>query len=203
MSEKPSTRRYNRNQEAIVQQAREIIVEGGVEKLSMRTLADALDYSPSALYKYFDNKESLIGAVAHQGLQDLSEMLEAATVQAESYTDKALAAGRAYLQFAYKNPQLYLTMFNSPIYPTNAGAVAEAASDRAFMVMVNIFERGIAAGEFAQKPGYGAMEMAFHAWITVHGAVMLRSTGSAPLEFFDVTTDRVLQILVENMREMS
>lgn len=199
MSIKPRTRRFNRNYEAILDTARKIIAEMGVENLSVRLLADALHYSPSALYKYFDNRDALIGAVAHQGLDELENTLQTAFDSTSDYKDKARATGRAYLEFARANPNLYLVIFNGPIYPSDEGVTAQASQNSAFGVMIRLFEEGIAAGAFAAREDYGAMEMAFHAWVTVHGIVMLRATGTAPQPMFDTLAERILDELIDNL----
>jgi len=56
----PSERRYEKTRQGILSAARTLLLEGGVEAISMRTLADKVDYSPAALYKYFANKEEII-----------------------------------------------------------------------------------------------------------------------------------------------
>lgn len=196
---RPAIRRYNRNRDAILDAARAIIVEGGIDSLSMRSLADALDYSPSALYKYFDNKDDLIQGVALQGLAELGETIENASAGKPSYTEKVLATGHAYLEFAYTNPQLYAVMFNTQRPPHDDPHAAPPEEGDAFMVMVRLFQAAIESGEFIARDGYGAMEMAFHAWVTVHGAVMLRATGTAPLPLFDEMTERVLHALIKSM----
>lgn len=196
---KPSTRRYQRNQQAILETARQMIVEQGAEQLSMRKLADALDYSPSALYKYVDSKEDLLTEIALQGLQELAEVLRAASEAQGSYPQKAFATGRAYLQFADENPQLYLLMFTSQGHVTDESIVEQAPVDEAFQVMIDLFHAGIEAGAFQSRPGYGALEMAYHAWITVHGVVMLRASLTAPLAQFEDMVERILRAFVSGL----
>lgn len=59
----PSERRYEKTRQGILNAARSILLEDGVEAISMRTLADKVDYSPAALYKYFANKDEIIEAL--------------------------------------------------------------------------------------------------------------------------------------------
>ncbi|GGH34990.1 TetR family transcriptional regulator [Microbacterium album] len=58
----PRTGRYDR--EAIVDTALRLLEETGLPDLSMRRLAAALGVQPSALYWHFENKQSLLAAVA-------------------------------------------------------------------------------------------------------------------------------------------
>lgn len=49
----PRERRAQRTRDAILEAARGIISKKGVEALSIRSIADAIDYSPAGLYEYF------------------------------------------------------------------------------------------------------------------------------------------------------
>ena len=51
---------YARTQQAILDAARAIIHEQGPDKLSMRAIADRIDYSPAGLYEYYGSKEEII-----------------------------------------------------------------------------------------------------------------------------------------------
>ncbi len=199
MTLKPGARRHNRNQNAILHMARRMVAEGGVENLSMRTLAEALDYSPSALYKYFDSKEDLLKTIALHGLDELAAVLRTAVESEETFPDRLRAAGQAYLAFAYANPQLYAVMFSVVLPGSHPSGGDAPPADDAFRVMMDLFEAGIRAGAFKARPGYGAVEMAFHAWITVHGIVTLRAANRAPQPLFDLAAARILQAMVDNM----
>ena len=62
----PSERRYEKTRQGILSAARNLLLEGGTDAISMRTLADKVDYSPAALYKYFANKEEIIEALRQE-----------------------------------------------------------------------------------------------------------------------------------------
>lgn len=203
MTLKPSAIRHNRNRDMILSTARSIIAEGGIDSLSMRTLADAIDYSPSALYKYFDNKEALIYAIALQGLDELAQALHTAIDSHDDYFDKFAATGRAYLAYAFANPELYKLMFSSPLYEVHTDFISAAQHEDAFQVMVGLFKAGIEAGVFKARPDYGAFEMAFHSWVTVHGLVMLWVTGNVPLPDFEMMVERISQAMVLSMGKSS
>jgi AcrR family transcriptional regulator len=55
----PAERRRLKVRDAIIGAAEEIFAEEGEAGLSMRRIAERIDYSPAALYKYFDSKEAL------------------------------------------------------------------------------------------------------------------------------------------------
>ncbi len=56
----PQARRQAQTRQNIMTNARRMIVEQGTHFLSIRALADRIDYTPVALYKYFSSKDELI-----------------------------------------------------------------------------------------------------------------------------------------------
>jgi hypothetical protein len=46
----------------------------------------------------------------------------------------------------------------------------------AYGILVQAIQRGIDAGAFPVRPGFGLDEMAYAAWTLVHGMAMLRTT---------------------------
>jgi len=50
--------------DAILQAAAKIIVEEGYEKLSMRKIAGAIDYTPTTIYLYYEDKAQIVGDIA-------------------------------------------------------------------------------------------------------------------------------------------
>ncbi|MCB0147914.1 MAG: TetR/AcrR family transcriptional regulator, partial [Caldilineaceae bacterium] len=72
----PRTKRRLRTKQAILDAARAIIVEDGLPALSMRTLADRIDYSPAGLYEYFGGKEEIVAAVCDEGQHYLFEAMD-------------------------------------------------------------------------------------------------------------------------------
>ncbi len=49
--------------EAIVREAGSIVATSGTDALTIRAVADALEYSPGALYEYFDSEEAILLAL--------------------------------------------------------------------------------------------------------------------------------------------
>lgn len=64
--------------EEILATARELVVAGGVEALTLHRVAKALSYVPAALYRYFPSKEALVAALIGQALDELGDSLHTA-----------------------------------------------------------------------------------------------------------------------------
>jgi AcrR family transcriptional regulator len=53
----------------IVTAARDLLLEQGLSGLSMRSIADRIEYSPATIYLYFKDKDELVGEVVHTGFE--------------------------------------------------------------------------------------------------------------------------------------
>ncbi len=201
----PRTKRRLRTKQAILDAARAIIVEDGLPALSMRTLADRIDYSPAGLYEYFGSKEEIVGAVCDEGQSFLFEAMDQVDKSLPP-TDYLDGIGLAYIGFALEHPDYFLVMFTAAPPPEMAGATAEevhammTGEGSAYGILVNAIQRGIDAGIFRVRPGFGRDEMAYAAWTLVHGIAMLRTTALRHFPTDLAASDRhVLQNFVRGL----
>jgi AcrR family transcriptional regulator len=177
----PRTRRHLRTRQAILDAALEIINQDGPEALSMRTLAERIDYSPAGLYEYFGGKEEIISAVCEEGQRALHEAMSQVdpTLPPSAYLYEI---GQAYIRFALAHPDYFLMMFTlTPPAPTSymsPESQPEAAQSEptAYDILVQAVQRGLDAGAFHERPGFGLEEITYAAWALVHGMAMLRVT---------------------------
>lgn len=97
----------------IVAAAREIAEREGWSAVTIRRLADEIEYSQPVLYSHFENRDAIVGAVAVGGFQEIAKALrEAASGSSGQRGLKNVAV--AYLDFALRCPALYDAMFNLP-----------------------------------------------------------------------------------------
>ena len=94
----------------IVEAAREIFAAGGEEALTLRRVAERIEYSATAIYLHFKNKEALVTELCMADFATFSRKL----VQAERTADplerlKKVAAG--YVDFGLQHPGQYRAMF--------------------------------------------------------------------------------------------
>ena len=190
---KPRQRRSVRTREAILDAARQIIMAEGVEALSMRTLAEAADYSPAALYRYFSSKEEIVEAIRQEGFALSNDLMERwFSAEGLSPLERLAGAGRAYLDFAATHPQHYRLMFDtSGIHPDT---VAGVAGDPEFAGLIGFVQAAVDSGELRLVGGYTPATLAFHIWITVHGIAMLRlSVFRGQQSGLDTLVDQIFQ----------
>jgi AcrR family transcriptional regulator len=95
----------------ILNSARELFIDNGYEKFSMRGLAEKIDYSPTTIYLYFKNKDDLLFAVCEEvAEQFLTKLSHIRSVQSKPL--EALRQAMLYLvEFAFDNPNQYKVFF--------------------------------------------------------------------------------------------
>ena len=94
--------------------ARKIAAREGWSTVTIRRLAEEIEYSQPVLYSHFENRDAIVAAVAIEGFQELATALrEAAHPSADRRTALCNVA-TAYLGFAYEHPALYEAMFTMP-----------------------------------------------------------------------------------------
>jgi len=170
---KTSTRqvRHERNRTEILAAARRLVVERGVDALSLREVARRAGYAPAAVYTYFESREALIAAVGSDATTSMAAYLEAVPRDG-SARERLVALADAYVRFAAEEPERYRAAFGrlSVALPSWAefARVAEP-----FTLIVEAFAEGIADGEFTSPEGADAMALGL--WTLVHGAADLRS----------------------------
>jgi AcrR family transcriptional regulator len=86
----------------------------GWESVTVRRLADEIEYSQPVLYSHFENRDAIVGAVALDGFGEMVTALRAA-IQTFSTPEEALeGVATAYLDFAFDRPAMYEAMFVLP-----------------------------------------------------------------------------------------
>jgi AcrR family transcriptional regulator len=193
------SRRRERTRAAILESARELVLEQGAERLSLRKVAARADYSPAALYRYFRDKEELVGAAAEEALRALADYF--AEVPSELPPgERIIALGLRYLDFARDEPELFTLIFTRlPIQFATWDEFVEHAWP--FSVLLDEVRKGVRAGELQVGLGRGAAELAYGCWAFVHGLAMLRLTRMRGVETdFDALHRVLVRAWVRSLR---
>lgn len=107
-------RRVRQKQEvrsAILTTAWQMVKNEGWQSLSIRKIADAIEYSVPVIYDHFENKEAILFEFLKQGFSLLSQKLEAAKAKHTKPEDQIRAMADAYWNFALRNKEYYKLMF--------------------------------------------------------------------------------------------
>src|ERR1700761_4724635 len=96
---------------SIMKAALHIAKEEGWEALSMRKIADAIEYTAPIIYEYFENKDALMYELTRTGYLILNQKLEEARDQHDTPEKQLEAMWVAYWNFAFLKKELYQLMF--------------------------------------------------------------------------------------------
>lgn len=112
----PRERREREREEIrtrILDAARELFASEGVESVTMRRIADRIEYSPTAIYFHFRDKESLLAELCDYDFRNFAHGFTV-IAQIPDPVARLRAAGRSYVQFGLTNPSHYRLMFMTP-----------------------------------------------------------------------------------------
>lgn len=162
----------------IVEAARDIISESGLDALSMRSIAERIEYSPGTIYLYFKDKDALLNEVILAGFETLREFIDAEMAKVTPEANPALqhrALGRAYVKFALENTAYFRVMFELPTVPQLECAKAKIDQDiPRDNMLVDAVQRAIDAEMYRIKD---AETGALVAWGLLHGLTSLHLSG--------------------------
>ena len=95
---------------AILDAARELFVQHGYESVTMRKIAEKIEYSPTAIYQHFADKETLIQELCALDFSTLASSFQR-LVAVSDPIERLREIGSQYLSFAKGNPNHYRWMF--------------------------------------------------------------------------------------------
>ena len=95
----------------ILDAALQIVKEEGWQALSMRKIADVIEYTAPIIYEYFSNKEAILLELNRKGFLILAKDLREAKSKHRLPAKQLEAMWEAYWTFAFANKELYQGMF--------------------------------------------------------------------------------------------
>ena len=98
----------------IIAAARVIAEREGWSAVTIRRLAEEIEYSQPVLYSHFENRDAIVTAVAIQGFQELTVALREAGRESTGQRNALENVAVAYFGFAFRRPALYEAMFILP-----------------------------------------------------------------------------------------
>jgi AcrR family transcriptional regulator len=180
--------------EQILRVARDMVMREGFAALSMRKLADAVEYAPATLYLHFENRDAIARELCVRGFQDLLAMLEPAAA-VEEPVERLSGIAEAYVRFGLEQPETYRLLFmEDPKLSTALFSDAEGAGPRSFAVLGRAFEDLKAAGRLAEDAD--PARLAEVLWAGMHGIVSLRLTCAG---FRHSPPDELARVLVTTL----
>jgi AcrR family transcriptional regulator len=156
----------------ILEAAKQIFIEEGFEKASIRAISDRIEYSPATIYLYFKDKNELLFAIHELGFEKLLGEMSSAIDGITDPMEQLRRRGYAYMKFAFENPEMYDLMFiqNAPI-DTLKNHEVWSCGEQNFTLLCETIQSCIDANLIRIKDlNVAAMSI----WSFMHGLVSLR-----------------------------
>lgn len=99
----------------ILDAASELFVKEGFENVSMRRIADKIEYSPTTIYLYFKDKAELLENVCQETFSRLIQRMSKLIEQPGDPVERLKRGLIAYIEFGLENPHHYRATFMMPI----------------------------------------------------------------------------------------
>ncbi|MEM6262890.1 MAG: TetR/AcrR family transcriptional regulator, partial [Bacteroidota bacterium] len=156
--------------ELILATARQLFLKHGFDAVSLRKIADELEYSPGTIYLYFKNKAELFFAIHQQGFDEFYLRMKSADT-IEHPLERMRELGHIYLKFAIDNPEFYDLMFiNRMPVSFEEGETGWESGMKTYSCLKETVAACIEAGHFSYQD---VEQTAFYIWTHMHGMASL------------------------------
>jgi AcrR family transcriptional regulator len=191
--------------ERILDAARTLFAEQGYEAVTMRKIADRIEYSPTAIYFHFKDKQTLLqelcdtdfGALAHE-FQKIARIGDP--------VDRLRKIGRAYVEFAIAYPNHYRLMFMTPskasLEPESSRLARGNPEEDAYAFLRATVVEAIASGQL--RPELTDADLVSQmVWAGTHGVVSLQisNCNDAWIEWRDAreTAHTLIEVMLRGL----
>ena len=96
---------------AILATGWQMVKEEGWHSLSIRKIADAIEYSVPVIYDHFENKEAILVEFAREGFRLLAKKIQQAKEKSDNPAEQLKIMADAYWNFAFKNKEYFKLMY--------------------------------------------------------------------------------------------
>jgi AcrR family transcriptional regulator len=190
------TKRKQLLRQKILDVSRDILLSQGFAALTMRRVAEAINYAPATIYLHFQSREQIAQELCFAGLERLYESLQAVT--GKNAATRLAGFARAYLEYAGSDPETYRLIFMADPQLTKAvfthrdsGGTGEAALG---LLVKAMEELQVGSKKQVAKP----VELAELFWAGLHGLASLRLACSQALTGDEFRLARVLTTAITN-----
>ncbi len=180
--------------------ARELFIKEGYNSVSMRKIAEKIEYSPTTIYLYFKDKQDLIHSICEETFAKLVSHLQGISQGPGDPVGSLKRAGRAYIEFGLKNPNHYLMTFVIPHEhdcPTPE-ELENSMGMRAFHGLRMMVAECVRQGKFRQVDIEATSQCL---WAAMHGITsLLIGHTDFPWVEKDVLIDQLLDSMINGLR---
>jgi AcrR family transcriptional regulator len=182
--------------EEILDAARTLFVKEGYEHVSMRKIAEKIEYAPGTIYLYFRDKAEILERICDETFAKLEKRMHAIHADPSNPLDNLRRGLRTYIQFGIDNPNHYIVTFvQAKQIPHDH---QPQTGQRCFDHLRAAVQHCIRAGQLNCED---TEEVAQAIWAGAHGVTTLLITCNFPFIESNRLIDRVVHILIEGIRK--
>jgi AcrR family transcriptional regulator len=179
--------------------ARRIVLAEGFDALTMRKIAEAIEYAPGTIYLYFESRDAIAFELCRDGFEQLLAALAPATAIADP-VERLYDLGRRYVRFGIENPETYRLIFlDDPKYAEFAfheeAEAADSPGMQALGLLVSIFTELRERERLARDAE--PVALAEMMWVAVHGIVSLKINHGD--DFPQTPVDELLELINDSL----
>jgi AcrR family transcriptional regulator len=153
----------------ILEASLNIVKEEGWPALSMRKIADKIEYTAPIIYEYFSNKEAILMELTRKGFLILASDMRAAKEKHRLPAKQLEAMWLAYWNFAFAEKELYQVMFGVDVNCCELGEIMPEA-DAPFDIVTEVIKELMAPN----KPiGDEVCVKYYTFWSVIHGLISI------------------------------
>lgn len=150
----------------------DIVKEEGWQALSMRKIADKIEYTAPIIYEYFANKEAILMELTRRGFILLAKEMQAAKEKHRIPAKQIEAMWLAYWNFAFTQKEFYQLMFGVDVNCCELAAMMPEA-EVPFTLVTDVIEEVMAS----QKPSEDDICVKYYTyWSVIHGLISINLT---------------------------
>jgi len=181
----------------ILDAASELFVKEGYENVSMRRIAEKIEYSPTTIYLYFRDKSELLEQVCEGTFARLSQVLTRILGQSGDPIERLKRGLIAYIRFGLENPHHYRATFMMPIpedFDPEKYKKADSAGMQAFDFLRRSVYDCVSSGRFRKV---NAELVSQTLWAGIHGVTSLLITHGKGFPWVGV--DQLIHSMVDTL----
>ncbi|HEX7902636.1 MAG TPA: TetR/AcrR family transcriptional regulator [Chitinophagaceae bacterium] len=182
---------------SILSTAWEMVKEDGWQSVSIRKIADAIEYSVPVIYDHFENKEAILIEFAKDGFRMLSKKIQSAKEKHTDPAEQLKTVANAYWNFAFKNKEYYQLMYGLGM----AGCEIEKCFPERDNFRKLVMEPIEAIISKSKNPGVNPCLKYYTFWSILHGLISIKSMRNSNVsdEVNKLVLDDAIEGFIKNL----
>ncbi len=155
---------------AILRTAMKLFLKEGFDRVTIRRIAEEIEYSPATIYLYFTDKNEILYALHIEGYEELYSRQQAIT-SVKDPLQRLRKHGEIYITFALENPEYYDLMFimRGPVEKIREAKESDIGQRSFELLKKNVQD----CMDTERIPRRDIDIVTFAFWSTVHGVASL------------------------------